>query len=295
MFVMLKANLAAKAVVIAVAPVALAMGGHRLVGEPQPDPVPVVRVEAGEFAYRVAGDFNRAGRPVNAPVRAWRFSAPIEIMKSQVSAAEYDRCVAEGACERRLGRDIGRPDVPAVGVSWQDASAYAAWFSRRTGQTWRLPTDSEWAYVAGSRFKDDAVEGDDGTDAFTKRWLAKYEQESARAGAVDKAPRPIGAFGENERGVADLSGNVWEWTNTCFLRQGLDAAGEPTGARTVNCGVRVVEGEHRAYVTDFIRDAKGGGCAVGVPPANLGFRLVREHAGPVDALVARVKTALRRA
>ena len=43
-----------------------------------------------------------------------------------------------------------------------------------------------------------------------------------------------------------------------------------------NCGVRVVEGQHRAYVTDFIRDARAGGCAVGVPPDNLGFRLVRE-------------------
>jgi hypothetical protein len=46
--------------------------------------------------------------------------------------------------------------------------------------------------------------------------------------------------------------------------------------RTENCGVRVVEGEHRTYVTDFIRDARAGGCAVGAPPANLGFRLVRD-------------------
>lgn len=31
------------------------------------------------------------------------------------------------------------------------------------------------------------------------------------------------------------------------------------------------------YVTDFIRDARAGGCAVGVPPDNLGFRLVIER------------------
>jgi hypothetical protein len=41
--------------------------------------------------------------------------------------------------------------------------------------------------------------------------------------------------------------------------------------------VRVVEGQHRAYVTDFICDAKAGGCAVRVRPDNLGFRLVREQ------------------
>ena len=30
-------------------------------------------------------------------------------------------------------------------------------------------------------------------------------------------------------------------------------------------------------MTDFIRDPRTGGCAAGVPPANLGFRLVVEH------------------
>ena len=29
-------------------------------------------------------------------------------------------------------------------------------------------------------------------------------------------------------------------------------------------------------MTDFIRDPRTGGCAAGVPPANLGFRLVVE-------------------
>ena len=35
---------------------------------------------------------------------------------------------------------------------------------------------------------------------------------------------------------------------------------------------------HRAYMTDYIRDPRTGGCAAGVPPANLGFRLVVERA-----------------
>ena len=40
--------------------------------------------------------------------------------------------------------------------------------------------------------------------------------------------------------------------------------------------MRVVEGRHRAYMTDFVRDARSGGCSAGVPPTNLGFRLVRD-------------------
>ena len=47
-------------------------------------------------------------------------------------------------------------------------------------------------------------------------------------------------------------------------------------SRTDNCGVRVVEGLHRAYMSNFVRDGKSGGCAVGTPPEHLGFRLVRD-------------------
>jgi hypothetical protein len=34
-------------------------------------------------------------------------------------------------------------------------------------------------------------------------------------------------------------------------------------------------------MTDFIRDPRTGGCASGVPPANLGFRLVVEERWPL--------------
>jgi hypothetical protein len=74
-----------------------------------------------------------------------------------------------------------------------------------------------------------------------------------------------------------------------FIRQSLDAKGKPAGASTANCGVRLVEGEHRTYETDFVRDAREGGCAVGKPPSNLGFRLVRENNG-----IATIASVLRR-
>jgi formylglycine-generating enzyme required for sulfatase activity len=291
MLAILKTKLILQAAIVAAAPLAGATG---LANRPaaQPERPAVVTMAPGSFQYRVAGEFALAGRPVNAPVRNFVFAKPLDVMQRQVSAADFDRCVQDGGCARRGGGEAGRADLPVVGVSWQDATAYAAWFSRQSGEVWRLPTDAEWAYAAQDRFHDDAVLADDGSDAFTQRWLAKYEQEADRAGATEKAPRPIGGFGTNQRGLADLSGNVWEWTDTCFMRQALDGAGEPTGQRTVNCGVRVVEGQHRAYVTDFVRDARSGGCSVGAPPTNLGFRLVREHAGVVPAIASRVRSWL---
>jgi formylglycine-generating enzyme required for sulfatase activity len=241
------------------------------------DSVEAVDVAPRAFAYRMAGDFSQAGRPVDAPLVAVARTSVLHIMKQQVTAAEYDRCVAEAKCMPRPSFGSSDPNLPVVQLSWDDATAYASWLSAKTGETWRLPTDEEWVFAAGSRFHDDALSVAASRDP-SVRWLARYEKESEQE-TLDQRPRPTGAFGANEYGLLDLSGNVWEWTNTCFSRQSLDAMGKPAGASTANCGVRVVEGEHRTYVTDFVRDARGSGCAAGNPPSNLGFRLVREDKG----------------
>jgi formylglycine-generating enzyme required for sulfatase activity len=174
-----------------------------------------------------------------------------------------------------------------VQVSWHDANAYAAWLSRKTGQHYRLPTDKEWAFAARSKFADDGTPVDLADPA--KRWLASYERETART--TDTETRPFGSFGMNENGLSDLSGNVWEWTSTCFERSALDD--EDRAVKTnANCGVRVAEGAHRAYVTDFIRNARAGGCAAGTPPSNLGFRLVRERSSFVATIAAGLSKAI---
>ena len=257
---------------------------------PDPDPVAVVRVEAGRFAHRASGDFTRAGRQVDGPVRETRIARPFAMMKNHVTAADYDRCVAAGACAPRGDADrAGRPDRPVIGVSHLDATAYARWFAARTGRPWRLPTDAEWAFAAGSKFTGEPSTEATGT-GFAERWIARYEREAEASAAVETALRPLGGFGANERGLDDLDGNVWEWTDSCFVRQALDTKGRAIGPGTVNCGVRVVEGRHRTYVTDFIRDARAGGCAAGVPPTHLGFRLVRDE----PDLVARIEERVRR-
>src|ERR1041385_5189380 len=104
----------------------------------------VVEVRAGNVAYRVAGDFTRNGKQAAAPLRQISFDRPLAIMKHQVSAADYQRCVNDGACRALDGAVAVTVDRPAVQVSWHDATAYAAWLSRKTGAQYRLPTDEEW-------------------------------------------------------------------------------------------------------------------------------------------------------
>lgn len=238
--------------------------------------IKTITIEPEPFYYRLPGEFLKNGRIADGPKQSTALSRPLEIMAYQVSTAEYAACVADGACRPADGP--GTPsDLPVTGVSFHDAEAYAGWLSEKTGERWRLPTDEEWAFAAAERFSDDALEIVE-TDAANPaaRWIAAYRERSAGK-SRDTTPKPRGTFGANGHGLIDVAGNVWEWTSTCYTRAHIDAVGELTQA-SENCGVRVTGGRHRGYMTSFLRDGKSGGCAAGIAPDNLGFRLVKDPA-----------------
>jgi ergothioneine biosynthesis protein EgtB len=95
------------------------------------------------------------------------------------------------------------PDWP-VYVSHDEASAYAKWIGKE------LPSEAEWHRAAcGTR---------DGSER-PYPWGA--EPPSLRHGNFDLRrwdPTPVGSFpdGFSDFGVADLTGNGWEWTRTPF-------------------------------------------------------------------------------
>lgn len=249
----------------------------------------MVTLPAGSFEHRLDGEYFRNGFAVDAPKQTIRMAQPLDIMKYQVTASDYDHCVEDFVCRPRepgyKAAAVAGNALPATGVSFDDAQIYAAWLSRHTGETFTLPTDAEWAYAAGNAFVDDALGIDPDSKNPALRWLADYNRETARKASRDPAPKPLGSYGVNDKGLADISGNVWEWTTTCQRRVELGAG---TGrAVDTACGIYVVEGKHRSPMSSFVRDPKTGGCSVGAPPDNLGFRLVRR-----PGLLERVRRAI---
>jgi formylglycine-generating enzyme required for sulfatase activity/tRNA A-37 threonylcarbamoyl transferase component Bud32 len=89
----------------------------------------------------------------------------------------------------------GRADHPVTGVSWYEASAFAAWSGKS------LPTFEQWWRAAlgesGSRFP----WGDD----------LRSIDERSNFGAVGTTPVGSFAFGVSPFGVHDMAGNVREW------------------------------------------------------------------------------------
>lgn len=247
-------------------------------------PAPAIPIDAPETVhlaaarqdYRPAGEFRQGTRVVDA-LQFQQHASALDIMRLHVTEADYALCVAEDACPALPSK--GRKDFAQTGVNFTDATAYASWFSARTGQSWRLPTDAEWLRAAAERGSEDGFSADaNGADP-SRRWIASYLREVELRGEADLEAHSIGHFGVNSAGVADMAGNIWEWTETCFQNGTLTPDGAAILTQSDYCGVRAVQGKHRAFVIDFIRDARSGGCAAGVPPDYLGFRLVRDSLG----------------
>lgn len=232
----------------------------------------VLVVPAGPYKYRPAGEFRIGNRMVDAPSTDRIADQAFSIMKFHVNQRDYARCVAENVCAATSGNGPG--NFAQVNVSYLDATAYAQWLSARTGQIWRLPTDEEWIRAAGERFHETLLGEISNNPDPSKRWIARYREEAARRGKSDPHLREIGHFGPNDLGVVDINGNIWEWTETCFKNGKVSADGATLISSSNHCGVRAAQGKHRAFIVDFVRDAKSGGCAVGIPPDHLGFRLV---------------------
>lgn len=114
------------------------------------------------------------------------------------------------------------PLAPVVGVSWFEAEAYANWLADILGKPLRLPGEQEWEYAArgsngreyswGNHFdfnRANSAEfwGQD-NDLDWSKWFDEKMYENASTSFV-------GQFdGATSEGIADLSGNVWEWTNS---------------------------------------------------------------------------------
>lgn len=264
-----------KSTLIAISASTLLVAAGLLAFSLRSDPLPMpqtVRLDAAQQVYRPAGEFRQGTRIVDAPVETID-AAAVDVMKYLVSQAEYAQCVHDGACLKAPSQQS--EDLAQTNVNYIDAAAYARWFSDKTGAEWRLPSDAEWMRLAGNRAFDDAFSpAENGADP-SRRWIASYRREVQRRGAADLDLHPLGHFGLNDVGVADIAGNVWEWTDSCFQNGTVTADGLAVASRSDYCGVRAVQGKHRGFVIDFVRDARSGGCTAGVPPDYLGFRLVR--------------------
>jgi formylglycine-generating enzyme required for sulfatase activity len=133
------------------------------------------------------------------------------VFKVDDSGARWER-VAGANWRHPDGPDSnikGREKEPVVQVAWEDAEAFARWARKR------LPTEAEWEYAArGGAMHNPFVWGRELTPGghwFANIWQGDFAPgEKPADGFVSRAP--VATFRPNDYGLADMAGNVWEWT-----------------------------------------------------------------------------------
>ena len=209
--------------------------------EPRFQPTPLVHIEGGTFMMGFTLGTFRELPEHEVTVEAFA------IEEHEVTAAQYNACVAAGACSAPgrtgnfeglevkedtqtllnlacTGHDPSRKHHPITCVDWHQASAYCAWIGRR------LPTEEEWEFAARGEEGRTFVWGDDESldqggantceqscQAFAESMnLFKAGAPHVRDGYSLTAPPKQFPDDRTPEGVYDLAGNVTEWTASPF-------------------------------------------------------------------------------
>ena len=108
-----------------------------------------------------------------------------------------------------------RGNHPVVHVNWDDARAYCAWLTDRTGVKHRLPTEAEWEYAArggldGEEFVWEGGKEEPEGEPLANIWHGRFPRENTEKDGF-YGTAPVGQFPANNYGLYDVAGNVWEW------------------------------------------------------------------------------------
>lgn len=180
---------------------------------------------------------------------------------------------------------------PAVCISYDDATAYTAWLTKKTGKSYRLPSDAEWEYAAR------------GGTTTPWYWGSAPEKGCAianllSAGTLDKlgwpkslADRmvcsssrsftvPVASYPANPFGLYDMAGNAFEWSADCNSKDNgdghADGSARMAGDTGVGCDRHYLKGG--AFHTPFwlTRSAvRGAPIPADLHMFAVGFRVAR--------------------
>lgn len=180
----------------------------------------LVNVPPGEF---VMGDPD--GARSERPARTVVLTQPFAVSVNEITMGEYlafARATGKSLHDRM---DLAHRDHPVRRLYWSDAREYTQWLSRQTGKTYRLPTETEWEYIARAGTQTDYYFGDDVNELcrhanFADRSTGEKFKTWDVAECDDgfETVAPVGSLAANAFGLHDVYGNVSEWVLDCGMK-----------------------------------------------------------------------------
>jgi formylglycine-generating enzyme required for sulfatase activity len=236
----------------------------------------MVVLPAGEFMMG-SPDSERGRSKNEGPQR--KVAVPAFAMgKHEVTFAQWDACVAEGGCAHKANDEgWGRGRRPVINVSWHDATEFAAWLTRKTGKSYRLPTEAEWEYAARAVTSASAPHPPFSTGSTINYRQANYDANftygDGRMGLFRQKTVAVGTFPRNAFGLHDMHGNVWEWVQDCYKDSYRGAPTDGSAVALPSCRLRILRGGSWNYFPQLLRSAYRYATAPEVRLDIAGFRV----------------------
>jgi len=176
----------------------------------------MVVVPGGSFTMGSADSEPGRGND-EGPQHRVTLSRQFAVGKYSVTFGEWDSCVADGGCNGYTPSDSGwgRDRRPVINVDWDDAKAYVAWLSKKTGKAYRLLSETEREYVTRAGQPTPFWWGSSILPS-QANYNARFTYGTDVVGAYLVRTLPIDSFEPNPWGLFQVHGNVWEWFEDCY-------------------------------------------------------------------------------
>ncbi len=256
----------------------------------------------GEFM--MGSPEGEAERCINEQLHRVQLTRPLAVSMHEVTWAQYDPvdgCQLHYNFEQQFRREL-RPADPAIGVKWFEAVEYCRWLTVQLGfsegeqcyedpqsltkdadgnprhtayyperRGFRLPTEAEWEYVCRSGTGTAYSFGNDPNLLADYGWFAENS---------DKWLHAVGQLRPNLRGLFDVHGNLYEWTQDWYDNYSGDTLVDPTSPPGAPEGsLRVFRGGTWNYDAADCQTARRYGTSPTARSFHCGFRLALSPSG----------------
>ena len=255
---------------------------------------------AGRFEQGSAGAASEAAR-FASPRHAVMIGRSLAMSSNEITVGEFREFIAgrqreTAGCTTYDGRWEYRQDAswqapgfaqsdthPVACVSWDDAAAYTAWLTAKSGYVYRLPSSAEWEYAARAGSDAELPWGETAAAACAEANVADFSAAQRFPGwnvfpctdnYVNTAP--VGSFKANAFGLHDLLGNVFEWVQDCWHDDYTAAPADGSARMEGGCSERELRGGSWFSAPRYVNAAYRNRFEHGYRSSSVGFRVVRE-------------------